>query len=435
MVKLKLWQQKQSNILDLHSSDITDEIANIIALELSKDPISDTQEKLTATGTYYHLEELNISCNKLTASGVLKVIKTISNSIKVLNISSNLINDASDEEIEDLGSVLAQCHTLQVLDISKNSLTFNNLLKIVQALRGHCSLETLYMNGNINNSVISECEFLVDVILSVNHLLKTVIVCDNKNIRPRFNKNFLPPLSDCKNSSRFKLQNFLLFTKKLCQTVQLPKSISAKETCPLLDKNIISYYVDHKGGIFYNQNLDFAIIVPPDAVVEGDCVEIQANASWFGLCNIQDKCHYYKVPDGYSPISIFYWFSANYTFKIPVYLIMSHYAIITELKDIQNMHLLQGCTDDAVVNAGKPVEMKEVKKGVYFDRDIGYCIYATKHFCSVCMEQNENSISESFASMVYTYETQGKFFADVCFCPEIPNCKEVHNYVEFVKLQ
>jgi len=41
-----------------------------------------------------------------------------------------------------------------------------------------------------------------------------------------------------------------------------------------ISENIHSYYVDHNGGTFYNTAHNFVIIVPPGAVLQGECVQI-----------------------------------------------------------------------------------------------------------------------------------------------------------------
>ena len=71
--------------------------------------------------------------------------------------------------------------------------------------------------------------------------------------------------------------------------------IAVTEICPVFSNDIISYHVDHRGGAFYNQSHNFAIVIPPGAVAQGDCVEIQGTANYFGP---------YVIPDGFCPISM-----------------------------------------------------------------------------------------------------------------------------------
>ena len=52
----------------------------------------------------------------------------------------------------------------------------------------------------------------------------------------------------------------------------------------------------------------------------------------------------YVFPDRLYPISSYYWVSANYEFKAPVYFIMNHYAKIRNLEGISNLHMSHKCT-------------------------------------------------------------------------------------------
>ena len=313
---------------------------------------------------------------------------------------------------------------LQKIDISDSSLTFSSVLMVVQALRNHPNLQILNLSGNISSYYL-ECEFLIDVILSVNQLLTNVNVC-GRNIRPRFNDDCMfVPLNCNENSTRFVLQNLYftqhIFVNKFDQPASgvFADFIKANEECPISDENIISYYVDHNGGTFYNQDHDFALVIPPGAVSQGDCVEIQATASRFGP---------YKLPDDYYPVSGYFWLSACYTFNIPVYLIMSHYAIIRNVEDIANLCMLQACVRDLTISEGKRV-MKEVLKGVYFDFEIGYCIFTTDHFCSFCLAKKIKHIPERFSAVLYTYDTSDtEHVTEVCICPAICDCRKVHMY-------
>ena len=158
-------------------------------------------------------------------------------------------------------------------------------------------------------------------------------------------------------------------------------------------------------------------MIPPGAVSQGDRVEIQATASRFGP---------YKLPDGYYPISGYFWLSACYTFNIPVYLIMSHCAIIRNLKDIENLCVLQACVRDLTISDGRLV-MKEVLNGVYFDYEICYCIFTTDHFCSFCLAKKIKHIPERFSAFLHTYDANDtEHIAEVCICPLICDCRKVY---------
>ena len=178
----------------------------------------------------------------------------------------------------------------------------------------------------------------IDVILSFNVMLKILNVC-GRNIRPRFKDDcMLSPLPCDENSNRFVLQNLYcikhVLTNRFNQEVSYAptKYIRATETCPIPNERKIFYYADCNGGTFYNQEYDFAIVIPPGAISQEDCIEIQASVSRFVS---------HELPDGYYPISSYSWLNAQYTFKTPVYLIMRHYAIIEKLEDIDQLCVLQ----------------------------------------------------------------------------------------------
>ena len=208
--------------------------------------------------------------------------------------------------------------------------------------------------------------------------------------------------------------------------MNMPNSfIEAKEeSCPIKDQYIVSYYVDHDGGTFYNQDHDFAIVVPPGAVLQGDCVEIRATASSFGP---------FQFPNGYSPVSSFFWASSDYTFKFPVYFIMSHYAVIKNVNDINSLCVLQACAHNFNITNEKKLMMAELLNGVYFDCELRYCVITTQHFCSFsAQERNEGNLSKWFKVFCYEYLRPGEsnreeYFTEVCFCPHNCDCSKVGN--------
>ena len=203
--------------------------------------------------------------------------------------------------------------------------------------------------------------------------------------------------------------------------------IKVVEPCPISGKGIMSFYTDSLGGVFYNQYHDFAMVIPPEAVSQGDCVEIQATASYWGP---------YTIPDGFYPISSYFWVSANYIFKNQVYLIMSHYAKIRSLEDISNLHVLHNCAQESNANGNYPMSritdgdpMSRITDGVYFDMKIRYCVLATDHFCSYCQAKSVKHIPEYLLACYCTYDDDSSdhrsFVAEVCFCPSNIDCKKV----------
>ena len=316
--------------------------------------------------------------------------------------------------------------------MSNNLLTFNGILKVAEGLRGHLNLQTLNLNINLT-SFHSEGEFLVDVILSTNQSLVYLNVC-GRNIRPRFtNGHLFPPPGTELTSARFLLQNlyltqspsFDMLTFKSTAMDAPVKFIEAEhENCPVFDQSVVSYYVDHDGGTFYNQDHDFAIVIPPGAVLQDECVEIKATASFFGP---------YQFPSEYHPVSSFFWISSNYIFEIPVYLIMSHFAVIKNVEDINSLCVLQAPASihNISITDEEKLIMKEVLNGVYFDFEIRYCLLKTKHFCSFSVhDKNEGCLSKKFKVLCYNYthcnEDNGEeYITEVCFCPNNCDCSKV----------
>ena len=356
------------------------------------------------------MENLDISHNKLSSVGMLQIANCflVTKNIKKINISHNYI---TSDNIEDLFPLLSQCLELQDLNVSWNLLKLTGVLKISQCFRHHRSLQSLDLSNN-NISFPSTCEFIVDIILSVNQQLDNLNVC-GRNIRPRFIEGYLSPPNSEEDTNRFMLQNLHLLQHASLNTVIQTKFIKATESCPL-SEDIISYHVDHNGGMFYNQYHNFSLVIPPDAVLQGECVEIQTTASYFGP---------YKIPKGFYPISSFFWLSANYTFKVPVYVIMNHYAKIKSVENIAHLYVLQANEDSS---------MNVVLNKVYFGYETDYCVLATEHFCSYCEAKKDKHIPDYLEAYFCTF----KDVAEVCFYPSSTECRKVtskghsktHNY-------
>ena len=391
-------------ILIANNNDICDKVANSTAAVIQNNPL---------------LEKLNISHNWLTSVGLLQIAKALllaSKHIKIFDISNNFI--ASDN-VEMIFTALSNCSTLEELYVSHNLLTFNSVLIIAQCFRHHPTLHTLDLSKNIT-TFSSACEFIVDIILSVNRKLLNLNVC-GRNIRPRFVDDYLSPPNSEKVLNCFALQNLYLLQPASLNTINIQTKIikAQTESCPLSDENIISYYVDHTGGVFYNQYHNCTLVIPPNAVSQGECAEIQVTASYYGP---------YEIPDGFYPVSSFFWISADYTFKASVYIILNHYAKIRSLEDISHLYVLQTSACDSVTN-GKKLEMKTVPDRVYFDCEIGYCVLATRHFCSYCQAKDDKHIPEYLVASYYTYDddiSSESYVAEVCFCPSNSECKKVH---------
>jgi len=412
-ISVRSKKQKQENFITQLKEK---HLGSLTTLNISGCKISDQGVDMMAAVLLHtiSLEKLDLSKTTLNAVKADKIRSTLRNilSLKVLNISNNLI---TSDKIETLATALSECLALEELNISQNILMFSGVVKIAQCFRYHHTLKILDLNNNMV-TFSSACEFIVDVILSVNQTLVSLNVC-GRNIRPRFVDDYLSPPNIESSSSGFVLQDFYLLQHFPSNDYAHKKLIKVTERCPISKEDVISYYVDHKGGSFYH-HYNFSIFVPPGAVSQGECVEIQATASHFGP---------YYVPDGFYPISNFFWISANYTFKFPVCIIMSHYAKIRSLEDISHLSVLQSC--DSVVAEEKYMMIK-VPNGVYFDYIIGYCVLVTIHFCSYAQAKDVMNIPEFLRASCFTYVSDNSHIAEVCFYPSnCTDCEKVQHWI------
>ena len=120
-----------ANINIKESQNFTSELLTV--LRINNCNTDDTAvDDIKAIVTDNPIEELNISWNFFTASEVVQVINALSFSkrLKILDISNNFEDNSSSETIQQLSIALAKCYSLQKLNISGNSLTFNNVLII-----------------------------------------------------------------------------------------------------------------------------------------------------------------------------------------------------------------------------------------------------------------------------------------------------------------
>lgn len=385
-------------------------VSSLKNVNISNDDIDDSTTAVTSSNSL--IVNINLSHNNLSNTGVLNIANALSEQIKVLDISNNFI---VSDNITDLVAAVSKLPILQELYLSHNLLALNNVLTIAQIFRNHPTLQTLNLCGNIN-LFFSACEFIVNIILSVNQNLINLNVC-GRNFRLRCIEDcsFSPSSNNYYSGSL--LRHYLLQCSTLHTTNIQAKFIKVEETCPIPSEDIISYYVDNVGGVFYNQDHDFGIVIPPGAVSQGEYVEIQATANYFGP---------YIIPDGFYPISSCFWVSANYTFNVLVYVIMNHYAKIRNLKDISNLHVLQKCKYSPSDNM-----MSIIPDGVYFDNENGYFVLATEHFCTYCGAKSDKDIPEYLTACYYTFDepSSRSLIAEVCFYPSSYSCRKVHSYI------
>jgi len=429
-VSLEEFDISYTNLNTPNCNKITAALRNISSLRCFKMNNNFVTEKAAlsitaAVSSNCLIEELDFSENELSSIALVQIINVLSkrNAIRILDVSKNCV---SINSIESLSTTLANCHTLEKLNLSKNSLLFTGVLQIAQALRCHPSLTYLNFEKNIV-SCFAECEFLVDVILSANKPLLYLNVC-GRNIRPRFGMDHITPPCSHEKGNNFLIQSLflpdlLLSGGNASSSIRNPTDISQIDTiievieeCPLASDNISTYYVDNNGGTFYNKAHNFTIVIPPGAVLQGDCVQIQATASRFGP---------YQLQDGYYPISSFFWVSAHYTFKIPVYLVLSHHASPRNMDELNKLHAMEACAQNLCTTSDGKLLMKTLFQGVNFDSRIGYCVLVMNHFCSHCLAKKDVGVPDKFHALYYTYNFEGFFKAEVCMCHVNKECIEV----------
>ena len=405
-------------------------ISSLRCLNMSNNSISDdTVSYLSeAISSNRSIEELDLSNNHLSSLAMIEIITALSKSkaIRVLDICKNLI---SADNIENVSTVLSKCLTLQELNLSQNSLMLTGVVRVAQTLRGHPNLKHLNVEKNLISS-FSEYEFLVDIILSTNQSLLYLNVC-GRNIRPRFVEDHMTPPCSHEKYNNFVIQklylpdlllnNVLTSVHNTKEAVNNPRSnvVRVTEICHIPCEDMSSYYVDHNGGTFYNRAHNFAIIIPPGAVLQGERVQIQATASRFGP---------YQLPDGYYPVSSFFWVSAHYKFKIPVYLILSHHSSPRSVSDLHRLYAMKACNHET---SGK----LKLIDGIFFDTNISYCIIPTTHFCSYCLVKDDIKVPDMFRASYYTYNFKGCLKAEICICHVIKECMEVSSNINEVLLK
>ena len=383
-------------LLKINNNDIDDGAANSITAVISSNHL---------------IEKVDFSHNRLSYTGVVNITNALPESINTLDISHNFIKS---DDMVDLATALSKCPVLQLLNMSHNMLNISNVLTVARYFRHHPTLQTLDMTNSI--SFASACELVVDVILSVNQALIYLDVC-GLNIRPRYTEDYLSPPSCDNDSPMHIIQN--LYSLQYSSLDIQTNVVKVTEICPISSDDIISYYVNHLGAVFCNQKHNFAIVIPPGAVLHGQCVEIQATANCFGP---------YAIPDGFCPISSYFWISADYLFNVPVYFVMTHYAKVRSLKDVTSLHVLQSSGYDRGATNDNEM-MSPLTDGVYFDMEIGFCVLATNHFCSYCQAKSNQDIPDHLLACYYTYDesSSGSHIAEVCFCPSNSECKKVTN--------
>ena len=151
-------------------------------LYLSHNNISDEEANDIATVISLNrdLEEFNISKNNFQTRGVKKIAKALrkSDALKKLNLSNN---NVTNEAADDIAAAISCNTTLQEIDISENNLHTAGVIKIMKALQGIYTLKKLCLS---HNNMDSKAADDIAAAISFNASLQEIDVSRN-NLQTR----------------------------------------------------------------------------------------------------------------------------------------------------------------------------------------------------------------------------------------------------------
>ena len=458
---------QEAGLMALAKSLQTTHSCRLKSLILSSNVISNTAayEIALVVKKNYFLQKLALSDCNIEETGLEAIAESLCSinnaSLKYLDLSYNVITNAAaissvanNTKLQHLdlkfctwrctGNALISMlkpfdgnnNNLATLDLSHEQMNLNTIIQIAQIMRDSTKLQQLRLCKNLKNAntCFAELEFVIDVILSTNSKLSELIINDI-NLRPR-TKSISKIIS--KNDECFSLQhlyianefplylsNHYMFRENFVKCLQADdkKVIQVDEKCPFDHAEIFTHYVDHKGGVYYYKDHDIALFIPPGAILQNHCIEIKVSSSLYAS---------FHIPQDYDRISSYVWVSANYTFKIPVYLIINHFLDIRTVRNIKTLSAFEACR---IKNGGHVIEMHEISTG-YFDNILQYCVISTDHFCTYCLVNLEKDKSfhiqkKKFAARYYTYKEDEfqdcvSYVAEICCTYLNKNCIKVH---------
>ena len=241
MVSLVKLDISRTMLNSVKATTIIDSLKNNSSLKvfnISHNDIDDgAADSITSVISNNLMEIINISSNKLSYPAVLKIANTLSENSNLISLDISDTFTAPDN-IAGLATALSKCSVLQELNISYNMLGFTNVLAIAQAFRCHNSVKNLNLSSN-NVSFSSACEFIMDVILSVNQKLSNLNVC-GRSIPPRNNANYLSSSNSNNNSTTFTFQALYSEQRVSFRLNTQASFIKVVETCPISTDDIIS---------------------------------------------------------------------------------------------------------------------------------------------------------------------------------------------------
>ena len=398
-------------------------------------------EKSSASFAYTHRQNALFLDSLSESESESEDLKIMNKSFRSLVTMSSI--DSEFIEISEFADISLQKKvnnsTLAKLDLSESQSSLTEMIKIAQLFRDNTENQKLNICNDIGIKFYPEAEFIVDVILSVNSTLSELVV-NGTNIRPRFS-NYSKILAS-NTVMNFSLQYFYIADRfplylslsdvfkdnfvTECSDKN-KKIIVVEEECPFNHTAIFTHYVDCEGDVYYYKDHDFALFIPPGAILQNDYVEIKVSSSFYGQ---------FYMPQSHNRISSYVWVGANYNFKVPVYLVINHFVDVKSVKDIKALTAFEACKFYSSRDNDERVMMHEILTN-YFDTDLRYCVISTDHFCTYCLAE-PSSLSSSqeynnhrvFLANYYGYKEEEPnnsitYIAEICCLYFNNNCLKV----------
>ena len=196
------------------------------------------------------------------------------------------------------------------------------------------------------------------------------------------------------------------------------------EKCPLKDCPIISKMFDYNGGELVIKEHAVKVTVPIGAIDKCCEAQIEVAASLFGS---------FIIPEDYCPISVYVWIGASYEFKKKLMVETEHDIVVTEETNISELCVLTACEED---KCGKENQILKMHKDTCeYKLKKSTCTIFTSHFCSICLAAKKGGKAYKAKRIIMyqylpaDYKSADEFVAEVCFCYDLQNCREVCNFV------
>jgi len=193
-------------------------------------------------------------------------------------------------------------------------------------------------------------------------------------------------------------------------TTHTATTITCPFAAPQWNTTILSRYFDHNGGTLTIEEHDVTVIIPRQAISQGDTVEVQAAAAMLAP---------YLLPAGYDPISVFVWLGGNYVFNKMIEVIVPHCAVVGD-----------GTSQLTVLTAtGSDCKLQVDNLHQYKIRDLE-CYYSTNQICSLCVARKRlfypiRTRLSIFYCVSKDYKTANKSTVELSLCCDLKCCVKV----------